>query len=55
MKNKEVALDVIDDWNNPGTFDDLAFRNAKLDKLYVKIREVKRIIWNLSSISFYNT
>ena len=44
VKNKEVALDVIDDWNNPGTFDDLAFRNAKLDKLYVKIREVKRII-----------
>ena len=42
MKNVEKVLDVLEGWRIPGNFDDLAFRNARGDKLQVKIREVKR-------------
>ena len=42
VKNVEKVLDVLEGWRIPGNFDDLAFRNARGDKLQVKIREVKR-------------
>ena len=43
VEDDEIAIDVIQNWQNPGQFDDLAFRNALSDKRQVKIQEVKKL------------
>ena len=43
VKNKDVALDVIKSWKEQNNFDDLAFRNSKIDKKQVKIRDVRKV------------
>ena len=43
VKNKDVVLDVIKSWKEQNNFDDLAFRNSKIDKKQVKIRDVRKI------------
>ena len=43
VDDDEIAIDVIENWQKPGQFDDLAFRNALSDKRQVKIQEVKKL------------
>ena len=43
VKNKDVVLDVIKSWKEQNNFDDLAFRNSKIDKKQVKIRDVRKV------------
>ena len=43
VNNDENAIDVIQNWRNPGQFDDLAFRNASSDKRQVRVKEVKKL------------
>ena len=42
MKN-EIVNRIIDSWNTPYTFDDLAFKNAVCDEIVIKIQEVQRL------------
>ena len=37
------AISVIQNWEKPGEFDDLAFQNAVMDKRQVRIIKIKRI------------
>ena len=43
VTNHEKTLNVVNNWQKPGYFDDLAFGNAIKDGKSVRIREVKRM------------
>ena len=43
VEKNDTAGGVITDWQNPCNFDDLAFRNSVIDKVQVKVREVRQI------------
>ena len=43
VKDNETSMKVIEKWNDPYEFDDLAFKNSVYDKIKIKIREVRRL------------
>ena len=42
VKN-DLASEIVESWNKPGCFDDLAFENAERDKKQVKVRCIKKV------------
>ena len=44
VKDDEKVTEIIERWQKPYEFDDLAFKNAKHGKVGIKIRDVKRIL-----------
>ena len=39
----EIVNQIIDSWNTPYTFDDLAFKTAVCDEIVINIKEVQRL------------
>jgi hypothetical protein len=39
----EIVNRIIESWNTPYTFDDLAFKNAVRDEIVINIQEVQRL------------
>ena len=39
----EIVNQIIESWNTPYTFDDLAFKNAVHDEIVINILEVQRL------------
>ena len=44
VKDDEKVTEIIERWQKPYEFDDLAFKNAKHGKVGIKIKDVKRIL-----------
>ena len=38
----ETVNQIIDSWNTPYTYDDLAFKNTVRNEIVIKIQEVQR-------------
>mgnify|MGYP006229648415 CR=1 FL=1 len=43
VKNQDIPKNVVEDWKNPGSFDDLAFRSAEMDKKQARLIEFTTI------------
>ena len=39
VKNNDIPKSVVEDWINPGRFDDLAFRSAVRDKMTARVMD----------------
>ena len=43
VKNNDIPKSVVEDWINPGRFDDLAFRSAVRDKMTARVMDIRKI------------
>ena len=43
VAENETVQRIIESWNTPYTFDDLAFRKAVRDKIVINIQEARRL------------
>ena len=43
VTENEIVKRIIESWNTPYTFDDLAFNNAVCDEIVIKIQAVQRL------------
>ena len=43
VTDDEIVKKIIQSWNTPYTFDDLAFKNAVRDEIVIKIQAAKRL------------
>ena len=43
VTDDEIVKKIIQSWNTPYTFDDLAFKNAVHDEIEIKIQAAKRL------------
>ena len=43
VTENEIVKRIIESWNTPYTFDDLAFKNAVRDEIVINIQAVQRL------------